>query len=180
LSADKEREAALEVITAIHKNTAEKLAPRGDCSESPTFSVFVPTYLQYLRAKRRDSDQRNKKALNLHLIPHFGSMRLADLRLENGLAYLEKRRAENAAEGTIERECAVLMAVLNLAVECEALDKNRLRRLPVRQYAKRERVAEAWELQKIQKVASQEVWRVIILALQTGMRESKLIDINDE
>ena len=96
--------------------------------------------------------------------------------MEDGLVYLEKRRAEKAAEGTIERECAVL----NLAVECEALDKNRLRRLPVPQYVKRERVAESWELQKIQKASSQEVWRVIILALQTGMRESKLIDIHEE
>jgi hypothetical protein len=113
-----------EVITAIHKNTAEKLVSRADSPESPTFSVFVPTYLQYLRAKRRDSDQRNEKALNLHLIPHFGSKRLADVRMEDGLIYLEKRRAEKAAEGTIERECAVLSAVLNLAVECETLDKN--------------------------------------------------------
>ena len=36
---------------------------------------------------------------------------------------------------------------------------------------KPERVAEPWELQKIQKISSQEVWRVVILALQTGMRE---------
>jgi hypothetical protein len=109
-----------------------------------------------------------------------GSKRLADLRLEDGLAYLEKRRAEHAAEGTIERECALLMAVLNLAVECEALEKNRLRRLPVPQYVKRERVAEAWELKKIQQAASEEVWRVITLAHQTGMRERKLIDIHEE
>ena len=133
LSADREREAALQVITAIHQNTAKKLVPRENSPESPTFSLFVPTYLQYLRAKRRDSDQRNEKALNLHVVPHFGSKRLAELRLEDGLVYLEKRRGENAAEGTIERECAVLMAVLNLAVECEVLDKNRLRRLPVPQ-----------------------------------------------
>ena len=180
LSADKERDAALKIITAIHKNTAEKQVPRALSPESPTFGAFVPTYLQYLKAKRRDSDQRNEKALTLHLIPHFGSKRLADVRMEDGLVYLEKRRAEKAAEGTIERECAVLSAVLNLAVECEALDKNRLRRLPVPQYVKRERVAESWELQKIQKAASQEVWRVVILALQTGMRESKLIDIHEE
>jgi integrase len=72
------------------------------------------------------------------------------------------------------------MAVINLAVECEALDKNRLRRLPVPQYVKRERVAEAWELQKIQKASSLDTWRVIVLALQTGMRESKLVDIHEE
>ena len=70
--------------------------------------------------------------------------------------------------------------MLNLAVECEALDKNWLRRLPVPQYVKRERVAESWELQKIQKAASQEVRRVVILALQAGLRESKRNDIREE
>lgn len=58
-------------------------------------------------------------------------MRLADVRMHDSFGYIEKKRAERVAEGTIERECAVLMAVFNLAVECEALDKNRLRRLPV-------------------------------------------------
>jgi integrase len=180
LSIDKERKSALEVITAIHKNTAETQVPRSFPPDNSTFDAFVPTYLQYLKAKRRDSDQRNEKALTLHLIPHFGLKRLADVRIEDGLVYLEKRRAEKAAEGTIERECAVLSAVLNLAVECEVLDKNRLRRLPVPQYVKRERVAESWELQKIHQASSQEVWRVVILALQTGMRESKLIDVHEE
>ena len=179
LSAEQERHAALEIITAIHKNSAQH-ATHQESYQTPSFSAFVPTYLQYLKAKRRDSDQRNEKALNLHLIPQFGSKRLVDLRLEDGLLYLEKRRAEHAAEGTIERECAVLMAVINLAVECEALDKNRLRRLPVPHYVKRERVAEAWELQKIQKASSLDTWRAIVLALQTGMRESKVIDIHEE
>lgn len=165
LSADKERDAALKIITAIHQNTAEKQSPKACAPESPTFGSFIPTYLQYLKAKRRDADGRNQHALTLHLVPHFGSKRLADVRMEDGLVYLEKRRAEKAAEGTIERECAVLSAVLNLAVECEALDKNRLRRLPVPQYVKRERVAESWELQKIKQAASQEVRRVVILAL---------------
>jgi hypothetical protein len=67
-----------------------------------------------------------------------------------------------------------------MAVDCEALDKNRLRRLSVPQYVKQERVAESWELQKVQQAVSQGVWRVVILALQTGMRESKLIDIHEE
>ena len=82
LSADKEREAALKVITAIHKNTAEKQVPRSLPPESPTFGAFVPTYLQYLKAKRRDSDQRNQKALTVDLISHFGSKRLTDVRRE--------------------------------------------------------------------------------------------------
>ena len=67
------------------------------------------------------------------------------------MAYLEKRRSDLAgpsdnrrpvAAGTIERECAVLITVLNLAVDMDRLDKNRLKRLPVPEYVKRERVLE--------------------------------------
>ncbi|MEO7863457.1 MAG: hypothetical protein ABIU05_24075, partial [Nitrospirales bacterium] len=80
MSADKERDAALRIITAIHENISENQLPRALPPESPTFGTFVPTYLQYLKAKRRDSDQRNEKALRLHLTPYFGSTRLADVR----------------------------------------------------------------------------------------------------
>ena len=64
------------------------------------------------------------------------------------------------------------MAVINLQVDMEALDKNRLRRLPIPQYVKRERVAAAGELLKIQGTASKDVWRLIILTLQSGSRET--------
>ena len=75
-------------------------------------------------------------------------MRLGDICLEDGLDYLQKRQTDligpednkrSIALGTIERECAVLMAVLNLAVDMDRLDKNRLKWLPVLEYIKRER-----------------------------------------
>lgn len=68
----------------------------------------------------------------------------------------------------------------NLAVDMEALDKNRLRRLPIPQYVKRERVAAAWELLKLRGTASKDVWRLIMLALQLGLRQNKLIEIHEE
>ena len=49
LSTDKERDAALKIITAIHKNTSEKPVARTLSPESPTFDAFVSTYLQYLK-----------------------------------------------------------------------------------------------------------------------------------
>lgn len=57
---------------------------------------------------------------------------MADIRLEDVLKYLEKRRTaltgpednkHPVALGTIERECSVLMAILNLAVDMDHLDK---------------------------------------------------------
>src|SRR5687768_13148354 len=174
LTTDQEREAALQIISDIHANTDEgKLAGTVLPSHSLTFSGFTRVYLQYLKAKRPENDGRNETILNKHLLPHFGHKHLAEIRLEDGLAYLEKRRTEftgpqqnrrSIAAGTIERECAVLVAVLNLAIDMDHLDKNRLKRLPVPQYVKRERVIEGWELLKIREVASPNVWRLIMAA----------------
>ena len=191
LTADQEREVSLDIITTIHSNTDQQIISRAETHvvTDLTLAGFIPTYLQYLNAKRPNHDGRNELILARHIIPHLGHKRLLDIRLEDGLAYLEKRRADltgpednkrNVASGTIERECAVLMAVLNLAVDMDRLDKNRLKRLPVPEYVKRERVAEGWELLKIRGAASANVWRLVISALQTGLRENKLIEIHEE
>ena len=194
LTLDRERETALEIMTAIHANSLEpetKKAPIPLAGQpaTMTFAEFVPLYLQYLKAKRPKNDGRNHTVLTHHLIPHFGDKKLSDIRLEDGLAYLEKRRSvligpedkkRHVAPGTIERECAALMAVLNLAVDMDHLDKNRLKRLPVPEYVKRERIVEGWELLKIREAASPNVWRLAMAALQIGLRENKLIEIHEE
>ena len=194
LTPEQERVAACNVISAIHANTAPvgNIASGGGgvaSSTSLTFAEFIPVYRQYVQAKRPRNDGRNETILTRHLVPYFGEKRLTAIRLEDGLSYLEKRRADligpkdkkrSVAAGTIERECAVLMAVLNLAVDMDRLDKNRLKRLPVPEYIKRERVAEGWELIKIKESASSNVWRLVMAALQTGLRENKLIEIHEE
>ena len=194
LTLDRERESALEIMTAIHANWSEhdtQQAPLARTGQPATltFAEFVPMYLQYLKAKRPKNDGRNQTVLTHHLLPHFGHKKLSDIRLEDGLAYLEKRRSvligpedkkRHVAPGTIERECAALMAVLNLAVDMDHLDKNRLKRLPVPEYVKRERIVEGWELLKIRDAASPNVWRLAMAALQIGLRENKLIEIHEE
>ncbi len=196
LTPEQERDSAFQIITAIHANTQSvqrSVAPlsisRALESIPLTFGEFIPTYLQYLRAKRPENDGRNETIIALHLLPHFGAERLVDIRLEDGLAYLEKRRTDrtgpvdnrhSVALGTIERECSVLMAVLNLAVDMDLLVKNRLKRLPVPGYVKRERVLEPWELLKLRESASASVWRLVMAALQTGLRENKLIETHEE
>ena len=190
LTTDQEREAILQITTDIHTHTDEgKSARASTFLPTLTFSDFTQVYLQYLKAKRPQTDGRNETILSRHLLPHFGTKQLAEIRLEDGLAYLEKRRAEftgspenrrSIAAGTIERECAVLVAVLNLAVDMDRLDKNRLKRLPVPEYAKRERIIEGWELLKIREAASPNVWRLIMAALQLGLRQAKLIEVHEE
>jgi hypothetical protein len=178
LSPDQERDAALQVVSAIHANMGQQgISPvPSPSAEIRTFEEFLPTYFQYLRAKRRDADNRNELAVRLHLLPFFGRKRLSEIRLEDGLAYLETRRSEEAAEGTIERECGVLMAILNLAVDFEVLDRNRLRRLPVPKASTRERVLDPSDLLRLRQAASEPVWRALMADLQTGLRANKLIE----
>ncbi len=178
-------------MTAIHANWSEHDKQQAITGQPAnlTFAGFVPMHLQYLKAKRPKNDGRNQTVLTHHLIPHFGHKKLLDIRLEDGLAYLEKRRSvlivpedmkRHVAPGTIERECATLMAVLNLAIDIDHLDKNRFKRLPVPEYVKRERIVEGWELLKIRDAASPNVWRLAMAALQIGLRENKLIEIHEE
>ncbi len=114
---------------------------------------------------------------------------MIEIGLEDGLAYVEKRCSDlrcpmdnrrPVAAGTIERECAVLMAVLNLAVDMDRLEKSRLKRLPVPEYVKGERVVEGWELLKRKAAALPQVWRRIMAALQIGLRENKRIEPHEE
>lgn len=106
--------------------------------------------------------------------------------MDHGIAYIEHRRKEKAAEGTIERECAVLSALLNSAVDYEYLDRNRLRKLPAPQYQKRKRVASLDEIQALEGTVSQttnkrdkearrHVNLLAAIALNTGVREAKIV-----
>jgi len=72
------------------------------------------------------------------------------------------------------------MAVLNLAVDMDYLDKNRLKRLPIPEYVKHERIAEGGELLKIRDAASSSIWRLVMAAPLIGLRENTLIEIHDE
>ena len=118
--------------------------------------------------------------INLHLLPHFGVIPLNRITMEHGLAYLAQRRAVGTAEGTIARECGALQAILDYAVAIEALDKNRLKMLPSPRWQSRERVVTAAELVKLFQVASDPLRRMMIVALLTTLRESKLVETHQE
>ena len=54
-------------------------------------------------------------AVRLHVRPYFGSMRARELDTPRVQAYQLQRRKEGAANGTINRECALLRRAFNLA-----------------------------------------------------------------
>lgn len=72
------------------------------------------------------------------------------------------------------------MAVMNLAVDMDYLDKNRLKRLPILEYVQRERVLAGWELLKLREAATSKVWRMIMAVLQIGLRQTERIEMHEK
>ena len=143
----------------------------------PTFRTFLPTYWQTLKIHHRIDLRRPAIILNTHLLPRFGDRPLDSLTAEDGLSYIAARLDAGAAPGTVRKEWGVLMRILNLAVDFEKIERNRLTRVHLPEANKRTRVATAKELVAIQAVADREIWRIVEVALHTGLREARILEI---
>jgi hypothetical protein len=73
---------------------------------------------------------------------------------KDGQNYVATRLDAKAAPGTIRKEWGVLMRILNLAVDFEKLDRNRLKRVQLPEVARVERMATNEELSAIQAEAA--------------------------
>jgi hypothetical protein len=83
------------------------------------------------------------------------------------------------------------MRIVNLAVDFEKLDRNRLKRVQLPDVSRRERVATDEEAQAIRAQAAKrrpytilgqvydpaDFWRIVQIALHTGLREAKILEI---
>ena len=138
---------------------------------------FLPVYWQAMRVKQRLDLRRPKAIVENHLLPRFGNRPLVSLKAEDGLTYITARLKGGAAPWTIRREWNVFMRILNLAVDFDKLDKNRLKRVQLPDAENRERVATDEELEAIQSIAPTELWRIVLVAIHTGLREAKILEI---
>jgi integrase len=188
LTPEEAEQLAISMISTIHRG---EQAPPSRIHAS-TLRAFLPTYWQALRIKNRVDLRRPEIILETHLLPRFGDRLLDSLTPEDGQEYIAARLDAKAAPGTIQKEWGVLMRILNLAVDFEKLDRNRLKRVQLPDVARRERVATNEELSAIQAVAAKrtpykilgrvydpaEFWRIAQIALHTGLREAKILEID--
>ena len=175
------------MMAKIQRNE-QQITPR---HVSPFFKDFLPLYWQTIRVKKRFDLARPQSILETDLLPRFGERPLDSLTAADGLAYITARLGEKAAHWTIGR-VNVLMRILNLAVDFDKLDKNRLKRVELPDVATRERVATTEELKAIKLKAEErrakvmqanqydpaELWRIVTVALNTGLREAKILEID--
>jgi len=173
-------------------------------SASPTFKDFLPLYWKTMRVNKRFDLARPESIIDTHLLPRFGDRRLDSFRAEDGLDYIDDRREEivdpitkaitkkAAAAATIRREWNVFMRILNLAVDFDKLDKNRLKRVALPDVEGRHKVATKEDLLAIKQESDKrrlkkieeheydpaEFWRIVTVALNTGLREAKILEID--
>jgi integrase len=189
LTKEQAEEAAITMIAKIQRGEPSPVAPR---ATSPTLKDFLPLYWQTMHVKKRFDLARPESVIETHLLPRFGDRPLDSLRAEDGLAYITSRLAAKAAPWTIRREWGVFMRLLNLAVDFDKLDKNRLKRVELPDVEHRQRVATTEELKAVRTKADErrlkkigqheydplEFWRIATVALNTGLREAKILEID--
>lgn len=170
-------EEAERLATTIVAKIQEDSHRANDLTASFTFSDAVGIYWKTMQNTQRIDLVRPRIAIEKHLMPRFGRRTLASLTAEDGIEYVSARRKENAAPATIRREWNVFMRILNLAVDHDKLDKNRLKRVALPEAVSRERIATDDELIAVQKVAPEELWSIVLVALHTGLREGKIVEM---
>jgi integrase len=92
--------------------------------DRPLFSAFWEHFLSYSLTNNRPSTVYGKKWMaKLHLLPHFGSMKLDRIGPAEIEAFKARKLAEGQSKKSINNMLAALRKMLNLAVEWEVLVK---------------------------------------------------------
>lgn len=139
------------------------------------FAEAVALYWSAFKAKGRIDAARPKGIIEQYLMPALGRYRLHQLTARDGLAYVRERQRQQASPGTIQREWQVLMRILNLAVKYDLVPKNRLAAVEVPKGTRRDRIATPDELTALHAMADPDLWRIVIVEVQTGLRQSALL-----
>lgn len=172
---DQKMALAVEMAATIVKNIANG-KPHNTQQSGPTLRSVADEH--YFPALRRSDcvDIPRMKSIVRRLCETFdgpiGSIKLAGVN-----DYIDERRKERAANGTIRKEIGVLRRILSLAVAHDIVQNNACDHAELPEETRRERVATAEELFILLDRAKTDMRRMIILAVTIGLREGKLLKI---
>lgn len=145
-----------------------------------TLATFAKrVYYRTLKTKRRLDLKRPKGIVDNHLAPHF-TMPMAEITAETCLSYVEKRQQEKANDWTIRREFGVLNRILTLAIAHSVITANASKAVQIPEGSKRDRIATRTEFEALHEASDVDMWRVIVAAVMTGLRQSKVLMIKPD
>src|SRR6202007_3287858 len=139
--------------------------------ETVTFGDLVARFLATAEVRPHHTDRLG------HLLPYFADIPL--LRLNKGMAAdyrIRRHKEKTVSDATINRDLSVLRHILYWAVDQSILPANPLTRLRLaREQRERRPVLSVAEELKLLEVASVHLRRIIIAALDTGMRRGEIL-----
>ena len=139
--------------------------------EKMTFGDLVARFLAGAEVRPHHTDRLT------HLLPYFADIAL--LRLNKGMAAdyrMKRHREKTVSDATINRDLSVLRHILYWAVDQSILPSNPLTRLRLARERRVQRpVMSVGEELKLLAVAPIHLRRIIIAALDTGMRRGEIL-----
>jgi integrase len=140
------------------------------------FEEFARTFIDVYAKPNKKSWERDELSIR-HLTKRFGGKTLMNITIYDVENY-KKERSKEASPATVNRELACLKTIFNKAIEWEKTEYNPVKKVKLfREDNKRWRYLEKDEINKILENANEPLKSIIIVALNTGMRQGEIIKL---
>lgn len=174
------RRAEDEIIRIKAEIFAGKFVPlkkEGKSLNDGSFAAHADEVLKVYFKPNKKSSRRDEVSIG-HLKAFFKGSSLECIRHRQIEHYMEERRAAGVESSTINRELACLKTIFEKAVELERLEKNPAHRVKkLKEPPRRERVLAEEEESRILAAASPTLRKMIVIALNTGMRRGEILNL---
>lgn len=171
---------AIKVKAEILAGRFSPLKEKGRHRSDGSFAAHADDYLETYAKQHKKSWRRDGISI-AHLKAFFSGKSLAEVTTQRIEQYQAARRAEEVSDKTINRELACLKTMLEKAVAWGLIEENPAKR--VKKFREREyqwRILTPEEETRLVAVASDELRRAVIIALNTGMRKDEILGLRWE
>jgi integrase len=118
-----------EAVTIYKQKLATAAARRGTESHRMTFRTLADAYIEtHCPQMSQGASERVKFAIAKNVLPYFGGRLVTSLKPIDVEQYRQKRLGDKAKPGTVNREWAIVKAILNKGEAWGLIERNPIRR----------------------------------------------------
>ena len=148
--------------------------------EEKNLSELFGQYLnEHSKPNKSEKSYIRDKGIVDRILKEFGDVTLVEVSARQISEYKARRRAEDAAAATVNKELSFLRHVFETAVVWKWLEDNPASRIPrekVRNCIERWLTAE--EEERLLKACPDWLWKIVVFALNTGFRQGEILSLN--
>jgi integrase len=153
-------------------------------SSDKTFEEHLNDWLELIaKHKVRDTTFKNyKRAAEYRIIPALGKMKLNEIRIGHGQAFVKQLIDEGLSPRYIEYICTVLKSTLEQAVDWELLPRNPLQKIEIPR-PRRRTSHNTWSMEEVKrflhfaKLENIMYYTLFLVMVNTGMRRGEVLGL---